>query len=348
MKLSWRSRPLPSVMAMSQGWHLTGDFLLFPLMRIGCWTLDTAVASGQSGQAPWPAQGRVGLRRPRQRRLPPWVGLHQTTHAACTRTVGLSIHAASLYEHAMVHLPRYVFHEVYCSMCRSSFSNKTVCANHVRREHQMEPEAADEQYFALIGSLLLHLASVMCLAAADLNGLLDHAIHLQRDMGGHCFPVQPVNVQNSNWNKFLGHLKVPAPKRGFSTSPLDSVAALLHWRVLLVLGSFLPEGSQDVFRNWLAEASWERGVSSGSAGASGQLSVVHGSYSRALLDKCQRELLKGTGRCPPVPAFQVVMAYGRDDYLTDAHFHFHQVTAEVSKKKCHQSVKLESLHQKFL
>ena len=121
----------------------------------------------------------------------------------------------------------------------------------------------------------------------------------------------------------------------FSTTPINSVAALLHWRVLLVLGSFLPEGSQDVFRNWLAEASWDRGVSSGFAGASGLLRAVHGSYSRAHLDKCQRELLKGTGRCPPAPAFEVVMAYGSDDYLTDAHFHFHQVVSEVRRKKCH-------------
>ena len=201
--------------------------------------------------------------------------------------------------------------------------------------------------FNLIGSLLLHLASVMCPAAADLNGLLDHAIRLQREMGGHGFPVQPVNASNSSWSNFLAHLKVPAPKKGFSTTPLNSVAALLHWRVLLVLGSFLPGGSQDVFRNWLAEASWDRGVPSGSAGASGQLRAVHGSYSRAHLDKCQRELLKGTGRCPPAPAFEVVMAYGRDDYLTDAHFHFHQVVSEVSRKKCHLSVKLESLRSKY-
>ena len=110
-----------------------------------------------------------------------------------------------------------------------------------------------------------------------------------------------------------------------------------------MLGSFLPKGSQDVFRNWLAEASWDRGVSSGLAGASGQLRAVHGPYSRAHLDKCQRELPKGTGRCPPAPAFEVVMAYGHDDYLTDAHFHFHQVVLEVRRKKCHQSIKLESL-----
>ena len=114
-----------------------------------------------------------------------------------------------------------------------------------------------------------------------------------------------------------------------------------------MLGSFLPESSQDVFRNWLAEASGHRGVSSGLAGASGQLRAVHGSYSRAHLNKSQRELLKGTGRCPPTPAFEVVMAYGRNDYLTDAHFHFHQVVSEVCRKKCHLSVKLESLRSKF-
>ena len=247
----------------------------------------------------------------------------------------------------MVHLPWYVFHEVYCFVCNTAFSNKTVCANHIRQKHKMEPEAADEQYFFLTGSLHLHLASVMCPAAADLNGLLDHAIRLQREMGGQGFPVQSVNASNSNWSSFLAHLNLPAPKRFFSTTPLNSVAALLHWRVLLVLGSFLPEGSQYVFRNWLAEASWDRGVSSGLAGASGQLRAVHGSYSPAHLDKCQRELLKGTGRCPPAPAFEVVMAYGSDDYLTDAHFHFHQVVSEVRRKKCHQSVKLESLRSKF-
>ena len=58
--------------------------------------------------------------------------------------------------------------------------------------------------------------------------------------------MQPVNASNPNRSSFLAHLKVPVPKRGFSTTPLNSVAALLHWRVLLVLGSFLPEGSQDV------------------------------------------------------------------------------------------------------
>ena len=41
------------------------------------------------------------------------------------------------------------------------------------------------------------------------------------------------------------------------------------------------------------------------------------------------------------------MAYGSDDYLMDAHFHFHQVVSEVSRKKCHQSIKLESLRSKF-
>ena len=113
----------------------------------------------------------------------------------------------------------------------------------------MKPEAADEQYFSLIGSLLLHLASIMCTTATDLNGLQDHAICLHRDMGGSSFPVQLVNAQNSNWSQFLAHLMVPVPEQEFSTTPLNSVAALLYWRVLLVLGSFLPKGSQDVFCN---------------------------------------------------------------------------------------------------
>ena len=285
---------------------------------------DAAVASGQSGQAPGPAQDRGGSKKT-QASLSSTMSRATPDYSRCpySNCRFVENHSHRLYEHAMVHLPRYVFREVYCFVCNKAFSNKTVCANHIRQQHKMEPEAADEQYFFLTGSLLLHLASVMCPAAADLNGLLDHAIRLQR-----------VNASYSNWSSFLAHLKVPAPKRGFSTTPLNSGAALLHWRVLLVLGSFLPEGSQDVFRNWLAKASWDRGVSSGLAGASGQLRAVPGSYSRAHLDKCQRELLKGTGRCPPAPAFEVVMAYGRDDYLTDAHFHFHQ---EVHRKKCHQS-----------
>ena len=104
-------------------------------------------------------------------------------------------------------------------MCNKAFSNKTVCANHIRQQHKIEPEAADEQYFFLIGSLLLHLASVMCPAAADLNGLLDHAIRLQREMGGQGFQVQLVNASNSNWSNFLAHLKVPALKQGFQRLP---------------------------------------------------------------------------------------------------------------------------------
>ena len=309
---------------------------------------DAAVASGRSGQAPGPAQDRGGSKKTQA--LPSSTMSRATPdYSRCPYSNCRFVESRShrLYEHAMVHLPWYVFREVYCFVCNTAFSNKTVCANHIRREHRMEPEAADEQYFALTGSLLLHLVSVMCPAAADWNGLLDHAIGLQRDMGGHGFPVQPVNAQNSNWSSFLAHLKVTSPKRVFSTTPLNSVAALLHWRVLLVLGSFLPEGSQDVFRNWFAEASWDRGVSSGLAGASRQLRAVHGSYARAHLDKCRREFLNGTCRCPPAPAFEVVMAYGSDDYLTDAHFHFHQVVAEVSRKKCHQSDELESLRSKF-
>ena len=101
------------------------------------------------------------------------------------------------------------------------------------------------------------------------------------------------------------------------------------------------------FCNWLAEAPWECGVSSGLAGALGQLRAVHGLYAWAHLDKCQMELLKGTGRWPLERAFQVVMAYGHDVYLTDAHFHLYQVVTEASKKKCHQAVKLEFFHQKF-
>ena len=309
---------------------------------------DAAAASGRSGQASGPAQDRGGSEKTQ---ASPSSTMSRATpdYSRCPYSNCRFVENRShkLYEHAMVHLPRYVFREVFCFVCTKAFSNKTVCANHIRQQHKMEPEAADEQYFFLIGSLLLHLASVMCPADADLNGLLDHAIRLQREMGGHGFPVQPVNASNSSWSNFLAHLKVPAPKKGFSTTPLNSVAALLHWRVLLVLGSFLRGGSQDVFRNWLAEASWDRGVPSGSAGASGQLRAVHGSYSRAHLDQCQRELLKGTGRCPPAPAFEVVMAYGRDDYLTDVHFHFHQVVSEVSRKKCHLSVKLESLRSKY-
>ena len=60
----------------------------------------------------------------------------------------------------------------------------------------MEPGAADQHYFFLTGSLLLYLASVMCLVVADLNGLLD-AIRLQ-EAGGSSLPVQPVNAQNRN------------------------------------------------------------------------------------------------------------------------------------------------------
>ena len=187
----------------------------------------------------------------------------------------------------------------------------------------------------------------MCPAAADLNGLLYHVIHLQRVTGCNGFPVQPIDTQNSSWSKYLAHLKVAVTKQGFSTTPLNSVAALLHWRLLLVLWCFLPEGSQFVFCNWLAVASWKRAVSSGSAGASGQLRAVRGSYARAHLNKCQSELLTGTGRCLPAAAFQVVMAYGHDDYLTDLHLHSHRVVAEASEKKCHQAVELESLHQKF-
>ena len=193
----------------------------------------------------------------------------------------------SLCKHAMVSYVRSI------TLCAAPHSVIRLCVNHIRPEHQMEPEVTKEQHFFLIGSLLLHLAFVMCPAAADLNGLLDHAIYMQRDMGGSGFPVQLVNAQNSNWSKFLANLKVPAPKQGFSKAPLNPVAALLHWRVLLVLGSFLPEGSQGVFWHWLAKALWEHGVSSRSAGALGQLGAVHGSHARAHLDKCQRELQKG-------------------------------------------------------
>ena len=245
---------------------------------------DAAAASGRSGQASGPAQDQGGSEKT-QASLSSTMSRATPDYSRCPYSNCRFVENRShkLYEHAMVHLPRYVFREVFCFVCTKAFSNKTVCANHIWQQHKMEPEAADEQYSFLIGSLLLHLASVMCPAAADLNGLLDHAIRLQREMGGHGFPVQPVNASNSSWSNFLAHLKVPAPKKGFSTTPLNSVAALLHWRVLLVLGSFLPGGSQDVFRNWLAEASWDRGVPSGSAGASGQLRAVHGSYSRAHL-----------------------------------------------------------------
>ena len=41
------------------------------------------------------------------------------------------------------------------------------------------------------------------------------------------------------------------------------------------------------------------------------------------------------------------MSYDHDEYLMDAHLHFYQIVPEVSKKKCHQSVKLESVCQKF-
>ena len=95
MKLSWRSRPLPSVMAMPQGWHLAGDCLLFPLMRIGCWTLMPLLHQGGLGRHQGQPKTGVGLRRPRHRRPPPWVGLHQTTHAAHTATVGLLRTAAT-------------------------------------------------------------------------------------------------------------------------------------------------------------------------------------------------------------------------------------------------------------
>ena len=164
---------------------------------------DAAAASGRSGQASGPAQDRGGSEKTQ---ASPSSTMSRATpdYSRCPYSNCRFVENRShkLYEHAMVHLPRYVFREVFCFVCTKAFSNKTVCANHIRQQHKMEPEAADEQYFFLIGSLLLHLASVMCPAAADLNGLLDHAIRLQREMGGHGFPVQPVNASNSSWSNF--------------------------------------------------------------------------------------------------------------------------------------------------
>ena len=134
-------------MAMPQGWHLMGCFLLFCLMRIGCWTL---IASGQSGKAPGPAQGRRGSKKTQ---ASPSASLKKATrdYSLCPykkcRVVESSSH--SLYEHAMVHLPRYIFSEIFCFVCCYALIYKTACANHVWREHEMEPEAVDEQYFFL-------------------------------------------------------------------------------------------------------------------------------------------------------------------------------------------------------
>ena len=122
---------------------------------------DAAVASGRSGQAPGPAQDRVGSEKTQ---ASPSSTMSRATpdYSRCPYSCRfVENRSHKLYEHAMVHLPRYVFREVYCFVCNKAFSNKTVCANHIRQQHKIEPEAAEEQYFFLIGSLLLHLASIM-------------------------------------------------------------------------------------------------------------------------------------------------------------------------------------------
>ena len=111
---------------------------------------DAAVSSGWSGQAPGPAQDQGGSMKTQ---ASPSSTMSRATpdYSRCPYSNCRFVETCShrLYKLAMVHLPQYVFPEVYCFVCNTAFSNKTVCANHIWQEHKMEPEAADEQYFFL-------------------------------------------------------------------------------------------------------------------------------------------------------------------------------------------------------
>ena len=95
---------------------------------------DAAVASGRSGQASGPAQDRGGSEKTQ---ASPSSTMSRATpdYSRCPYSNCRFVENRShkLFEHAMVHLPRYVFREVFCFVCTKAFSNKTVCANHIQK-----------------------------------------------------------------------------------------------------------------------------------------------------------------------------------------------------------------------
>ena len=142
-----------------------------------------------------------------------------------------------MVDHAMLsRLPWHIWGDVTCLQCHVMF----VCARQLewllQDAHGSRPEEHVWEYMDLIEDLLLFLARYLSSRNPTLEGLLLRAQWLQR-FGA--IPI-PLNCSlNPLWIWFLERFGLPVPEV-FSMVSLNSIACLLHWRVLLALSTCLP------------------------------------------------------------------------------------------------------------
>ena len=223
---------------------------------------------------------------------------------------------SKMVDHALSsHLPWYVRGDVTCLQCRVPFVSAPQLERHLQDAHGGRSEEHGREYMDLMEDLLLFLARHLSRWNPTLEGLLLRARRLQRS-GAISIPLNCSS--NLLWVRFLERFGLPVPEV-FSMESLNSIACLLHWRVLLALGACLPGKLKAEFRAF--------GVREGKPGVK-QASASGQSRRRARPTK-QSQVTASQGKGIPEAANRVAVVYNSADCLTDAHFHFHQVTRDL-------------------
>ena len=223
---------------------------------------------------------------------------------------------SKMVDHALSsHLPWYVRGDLTCLQCRVPFVSAPQLERHLQDAHGGRSEEHVQEYMDLMEDLLLFLARHLSRWNPTLERLLLRARRLQRS-GAISIPLNCSS--NLLWVRSLERFGLPVLEV-FSMESLNSIACLLHWRVLLALGACLPGKLKAEFR--------ALGVREGKpvvkqASASGQ------SRGKARPTK-QSQVTASQGKGIPEAASRVAVVYNSADCLTDAHFHFHQVTRDL-------------------